>query len=114
MNAAYVVATLGVVGLLTFGLRALPFFAAQWLRKHAFVARLGRFLPLAIMVLLVLHTVMGAAQSHAKAELQGPWFELLSMAVVCLLQWRVRNPLLSILAGALLYMVLRNTPALQG
>ena len=105
MSPAYVVAALAGMALLTFGLRALPFFAAQWLRKHAFVARLGQFLPLAIMVLLVLHSVMGAAQTHA----HGPWFELLSIALVVALQWRVRNPLFSILAGAALYLVLRNS-----
>ena len=88
----------------TFVLRALPFVAAHWLKKHPIVHRLGQFLPLAIMTLLLVHSAAGAALEHPA----GPWPELLAVALVVLLQWRSRNALLSILAGTCVYVLLRN------
>src|SRR5690606_31188560 len=92
------------MGAVTFALRALPFLSAQWLRRFPVVQHLGRFLPLAIMTLLLVHSAGSAANEHAA----GPWPEALAIAVTCLLQWRSRNPLLSIVAGTALYVFLRN------
>jgi branched-subunit amino acid transport protein AzlD len=97
----YVIAAMAVV---TFALRALPFLAAPWLRKHPVVRHLGQFLPLAIMTLLLLHSLVGIAKEHDA----GPWPELLAAALVALLQWTSRNPLLSIVAGTTAYVALRN------
>jgi branched-subunit amino acid transport protein AzlD len=88
----------------TFSLRALPFLAARFLQKHRLVQQLGRFLPLAIMVLLLLHTLVGSARDNPA----GPWAELVSVACVLALQWWRRHALLSILAGTALYVLLRN------
>jgi len=88
----------------TFGLRAVPFLAARWLRHHPLVQRLGRFLPLAIMTLLLVHTLVGSARDNP----HGPWAELAAAALAMVLQWFKRQPLLSILAGTALYVVLRN------
>ena len=106
IDTGYVLGVIGAMALVTFALRALPFVAAQWLARHALVQRIGQFLPLAIMVLLLVHSVVGAAREHAS----GPWPELLAVAIVVVLQWRSRNPLLSILAGTLVYVLLRNAP----
>lgn len=103
-DSPYIITVLLAMALVTFALRALPFLAAQWLGRHPWVARLGRFLPLAIMTLLLLHAMHGASSEHAA----GPWPELAAVAVVVLLQLKSRNPLLSILAGTGLYVVLRN------
>jgi branched-subunit amino acid transport protein AzlD len=104
------VAAIAAMAVVTFALRGLPFVAARWLQRHPGVQRVGRFLPMAIMVMLVLHAGVGAARQHV----QGPWSELLAVAVVVGLQWRWRHPLLSILAGTGLYVLLRNLPfALQ-
>ena len=78
--------------------------AAQWLKKHPIVQRLGQFLPLAIMTLLLLHSGTSAAQEHAA----GPWPELLAVALVALLQWRTGNALLSIVVGTGVYVLMRN------
>ena len=91
----------------TFALRALPFVAGQWLQKHPIVHHLGQFLPLAIMTLLLLHQLVGSAREHAA----GPWPELFCAGLASALQWRSRNPLLSILAGTGLYVLLRNLGA---
>lgn len=107
IEPAYALGAIAVMALITFALRALPFVASRWLQSHAIVRRLGRFLPLAIMTLLLLHTLVGSAREHAA----GPWPELLCAGLAAGLQWRSRNPLLSILAGTGLYVLLRNLGA---
>ena len=104
MDTGYLLAVIFVMGAVTFALRALPFLSARVLGRFPVVQHLGRFLPLAIMVLLLVHSAKGAAGEHNA----GPWPELLAIAVTCLLQWRSRNPLLSIVAGTALYVLLRN------
>jgi branched-subunit amino acid transport protein AzlD len=104
IESTYVVMVIAAMGLVTFALRALPFLAAHWLKKHPIVQRLGEFLPLAIMTLLLLHSGTGAALEHAT----GPWPELLAIALVVLLQWRSRNALLSIVVGTTVYVLIRN------
>lgn len=101
---AYVLVVIATMGAVTFGLRAMPFLAGKWLQRHAIVLRLGRFLPLAIMVLLTVHTLVGNAQSDAL----GPWPELSAgLTVVGMQLWR-KQALLSIVLGVLVYMVMRN------
>lgn len=107
IKPTYALGAIAVMALITFALRALPFVASRWLQSHAIVRRLGRFLPLAIMTLLLLHTLVGSAREHAS----GPWPELLCAGLAAGLQWRSRNPLLSILAGTGLYVLLRNLGA---
>ncbi|MEN9904134.1 MAG: hypothetical protein RLZZ555_699 [Pseudomonadota bacterium] len=105
IETRYALGVIAVMALITFGLRALPFVASRWLQQHDIVRRLGRFLPLAIMVLLLLHAIVSASREHQNG---GPWYELLGAALAGLLQWRSRNPLLSIVAGTGLYVLLRN------
>ncbi len=100
----YAIAVIAMMALITFALRALPFVASRWLQSHAIVRRLGRFLPLAIMSLLLLHAIVAAAREHAS----GPWPELVGAGLAAWLQWRWRNPLLSILAGTAVYVATRH------
>ena len=104
IDSGYAVSVIGAMAPITFALRALPFIASRWLQRHDVVRRLGQFLPLAIMTLLLLHAIVGSAREHAG----GPWPELISAGLAALLQWRSRNPLLSIVAGTGLYVLLRN------
>ena len=106
IDPGYALAALLTMAVVTFGLRALPFLAAKFLQKHPLVQQLGRFLPLAIMSLLLLHTLVGSARDNPS----GPWAELAAVACVLALQWWRRHALLSILAGTALYVLLRNTP----
>lgn len=103
-DARYIVGVIVAMALVTWALRALPFVAAQWLRKNPIVERLGEFLPLSIMTLLVLHSAAGSAQQ----DRLGPWPELVAVAMVIALQWRSRNALLSIVLGTGAYVVMRN------
>jgi branched-subunit amino acid transport protein AzlD len=107
MERQHVLWAIVVMMAITWGLRALPFLAAQWLQRHPVVGRLGRFLPLAVMVLLVLHSARGSASEHRGM----PWPEALAVALVAGLQWRWRQPLPSILLGTALYVVLRQALA---
>lgn len=109
MSTGYVIAVIVAMGVVTFALRALPFVAARWLRSHPLAERLGRFLPLAIMTLLLIHSALGAARQHASFA----WPELLAVAIVVLLQWSRRNALLSILGGTALYVLLLAGAAAQ-
>jgi len=104
MEYGYFLAVIGVMGAVTFGLRALPFLSAHWLRRSPVIQHLGRFLPMAIMALLLVHSASGAAREHEA----GPWPELLAIALTCILQWRSRNALLSIVTGTAVYVLMRN------
>lgn len=104
IETGYVLGAIAAMGLVTFALRALPFVASRWLRRHLVVERLGQFLPLAIMTLLVVHSSAGAAREHEG----GPWPELIAVALVIVLQWRGRNALLSIGVGTTVYLLMRN------
>jgi len=106
IDTSYALGALAAMAGVTFGLRALPFLAARFLQQHPAVQQLGRFLPLAIMVLLLLHTLV----SNARDNPHGPWAELAAVACVLALQWYKRQPLLSILMGTALYVLLRNSP----
>lgn len=104
VDSTYALSAIAAMAVITFGLRALPFLAARWLEKSPRVRALGRFLPLAVMSLLLLHTAIGSAHNNP----QGPWAELAAVTVTMALQWVWRQPLLSILAGTALYVLLRN------
>jgi branched-subunit amino acid transport protein AzlD len=104
IDTSYALGALVTMAIITFGLRALPFLAAKFLQKHPLVQYLGCFLPLAIMTLLLVHTLAGNARQNPS----GPWAELAAVACVLGLQWWKRQPLLSILVGTALYVLLRN------
>ena len=108
IDSDYALKAIAAMGLVTFVLRALPFVAAQWIEHHPIVRRLGQFLPLAIMTLLLAHSTLGSARSH----IDGPWPELIAVALVIGLQWWRKNALLSILLGTGVYVLLRNVPLL--
>src|SRR3546814_11575390 len=102
METSYVLGVFAAMAIVTFALRAIPFLAAQWLRNNPLVRHLGRFLPLAIMTLLVLHSVVGLAGQHAAPT----WPELLAVALPVLAQWQTKNPLLSTPLGPIVYVFL--------
>lgn len=103
-DSTYVTLTIIAMGAVTFAIRALPFITGRWLQQHPQVQRLGRFLPLSIMVLLTLHSLLDIANSWAG----NLWPEVVALALVVGLQWRLRQALLSTGVGTLLYLWLRN------
>lgn len=105
MDNGYVLLVLLAMMGVTFALRALPFIASQWLKTQPFIARLKEFLPLCIMSLLVMHAGMDAARDHPQ-RLWATLSVLAAIALTIVLQWRVRQALLSILSGTLLFVLL--------
>lgn len=104
MNLNHALWTLLIMGAITFALRGLPFVAARWLQSHPLIERMGKFLPLAIMTLLLAHAVRGGSQSHSG----GPWPEIAAIALTMGLQWRFKHPLISLLAGTAMYVWMVN------
>ncbi len=100
----YLLTTFIVMMLISFGERALPFSCSQWLQKQKWAVELGRFLPLAIMFLLVIHSSTNATLAHGGLPLP----EFVAVLSTLILQWFVKNPLLSIFSGTLVYVLLFN------
>jgi len=93
------------MAVVTIFLRAVPFMGAAHIHKFPLLLKLGRFLPPAIMTLLLLHTARGSVAEHNL----GFWPELVSVLTAILLQWRFRQPLISIFAATGIYVVIRNS-----
>ena len=86
MNTDHVLLVLAAMAAVTFALRALPFVAAQWLQKHPVVQKLGDFLPLGIMTLLVLTNVVAVILESVPSidhhyQQAFAWFDLLNPLV---------------------------------
>lgn len=103
MNTTYAILTVLAMAVVTFLIRATPFLASGWLTRLRWVKALGEFLPLSIMVLLVLHSTFGEMQGYGGSGL----YEAIAIAVTVIMQWYVKNPLVSIFSGAGIYVVLR-------
>ena len=100
MDFGYLMLVFIAMAAVTFAERALPFAASKWLQKRD----LGDFLPLAIMVLLTVHAATDAAVARDAA----PTPEVVSIAFAFVLQWFLKNPLVSIFAGTALYVAWVN------
>lgn len=94
---------IAVAAIVTLFIRAIPFVAFGGKREvPAMVTYLGKVLPPAIMVILVIYCVKGIdlfTGTHGIPELS-------SIAVVALLHVWKKNTLLSISVGTVLYMIL--------
>ena len=96
---------IGIIGvgfLVNYMLRALPFllFAGRDRELPAWVDRLGKVISPIIIGCLIVYSYSGEAW-------QTPWPYLAGVVTVVLQVWR-RNPLMSIIAGTVVYMVLLN------
>ena len=94
---------IAVTALVTLVLRFLPFLVFGGKRETpAYISYLGRLLPYAVMAMLVVYCLRNI--SFAAAPFGVP--ELVSCAVVILLQVWKRSSILSILGGTVCYMLL--------
>lgn len=102
-NFLYLILVIVAMMAVTFGIRALPFiFGDKLLREQRWIRSLGDFLPLSIMVLLVLSGIFDTISRGTVGA------AVAAIAVVVALQWCFSRALLSIFAGALLYIALVN------
>jgi len=104
IDSVYAVKAVITMAVVTIFLRVVPFIGAGHLHRFPLLLSLGRFLPPAIMSLLLLHTLRGSMAEHTL----GLWPKLLAAATAL---WRIRQPLLSIFTATALalYVLLRNT-----
>ncbi|MDX1802002.1 MAG: AzlD domain-containing protein [Marinobacter sp.] len=104
-DTLYLVAFIALSAAATFLTRVTPFLFLSRHSEHPFVLHLGRYLPAAVMALLVVIFLLRSADWSA--PLFGTDALLPSALVIALHLWR-RNALLSILAGTLSYMVIQQ------
>lgn len=103
MNRQYEILLIAVVALVTMGLRFLPFFIFGGGKETPrFISYLGKYLPYAIMGMLVVYCLKGVSFINAPYGVP----ELLGVAAVAGLHLWKRNTLLSIAGGTILYMIL--------
>ncbi|MBS3803523.1 MAG: AzlD domain-containing protein [Oleiphilaceae bacterium] len=100
-ESLYLAAFIAVSAVATFLTRATPFLFLSRHSNHPFILHLGRYLPAAVMCLLVVIFLLRSAQWQA--PLFGADAVLPSALVILLQLWR-HNALLSIVAGTLTYM----------
>ena len=110
MNDAYVMKAILGMAAVTFVLRAIPFFtAAKWKDNHS-VQTMGKFLPPAIMLILVAYSFKGVQWT------MWPFgaVELVAVGAVIGFQVFFRNPFISIVAGTAIYVIARPLMAASG
>lgn len=100
--------TIVVSALATFATRALPFVALSRQADHPLILHLGRYLPPAVMLILVLYALRDfrpLLEGHINIGANGLPLLIASVTVTILHLWR-RNALLSIMGGTGLYMAM--------
>lgn len=100
MDLSYLFAFIVVMASATFVTRALPF----WLfkdKQHPVVIYIGRYLPPAVMTLLVMYCLKDVAWTGPEKGLP----ELVSLGVVITAHLLFKNALISIFSGTALYML---------
>lgn len=104
-NTLHTAAIIGVIALMTWITRGLPYLLFSRKAPPPIVTYLGEVLPPAIMVILVVYCLRHtgfALPPHGAPE-------LISVLVVAVLQAWKRNTLLSIFLGTVCYMLLIRT-----
>ena len=103
MTIGRLIAAIAVMAVVTFLTRALPFLLfGRGNRVPRVVIYLGRYLPPAVIAMLIVYCLKGVNFQAA-----GNWLPALiaGLAVAALHLWK-KNDMLSILGGTILYMVL--------
>lgn len=100
----YLILFIAVMAAATFVTRVAPFVLLRGKGEHPVLIFLGRYLPPAIMLLLLIYCFKDVVWF---VEGQG-YAEIVSLTVVAGVHLWLRNPLVSILAGTALYMAMRQ------
>lgn len=95
---------IALMGAITWGLRALPFFFKDWLNAHPLVDYIKSRFPLLMMLILVVY----ASEAYKAQHWMDIQTAVLCMGLTAALQFFFRNALLSLFAGVALYVVMVN------
>ena len=108
MNATisygYIALMILVMGLITWGLRALPFVFKDWLISHPFVDYIKNRFPLIMMIILVVY----ASEAYKAEHFSDVQNSVIGIVVTAVLQIVFKNYLLSLFGGIVIYMALIN------
>lgn len=104
-SLVYLLAFTAVATAATFATRVIPFVFLSRHSDHPLILHLGRYLPAAVMSLLVVIFLLRSG--HWSAPVFGADALIPSVVVVALHLWR-QNALLSIIAGTACYMVIQQ------
>ena len=105
MSAIYIIISIFLMCLVTFAVRALPFFCIELFTGHPFVEFLAERLPAAIMLILVLYSLSDIDVSRYPYG----FAEVASVACITIVHIVKRNTVLSIACGLVLYGILHCT-----
>ena len=100
----YIALMIVVMMLVTWGLRALPFFFKDSLNEHPFIAFIQNRFPLIMMLILVVY----ASDAYKAKQFSEIQFAVFGIALTAFLQVVFKNYLLSLFGGVALYMILVN------
>lgn len=101
-STIYLIATIAIVALVTWGLRAFPFLVFGNRELPQLVRYLGYVLPPAIMVILVCYCIRNIGAGEYLYGLA----EIISILFVILVHIKKKNMYVSIMAGTICYMML--------
>lgn len=102
MSNTYAIAVVAIASLVTIALRFLPFFVFNKKETPAYISYLGKYLPYAIMGMLVVYCLKNI--SFVQSPFGIP--EAAAVVLVAMLHIWKRNTLLSIVGGTVVYMIL--------
>ena len=108
MDNATLASMIAISALATFATRVLPFIALSRQAEHPLILHLGRYLPPAVMMILVIYALRDfrpLAEGQLNMAANGLPVLIASVTVASLHLWR-RNALLSIVGGTGLYMLM--------
>ena len=103
-NTSYLITFILTMGLATLVTRVAPFMLFNKQGEHPLLVFLGRYLPPAIMLLLLIYCVKDINWFVNKEGVN----EIVALSVVTIAHLLFRNALISILSGTGLYMVLKQ------
>lgn len=97
-----VVIVIGIMAVVTYLLRSIPFLVFQDKKTPVYIDFLGKYLPYAIMGMLVVYCLKGISIMSAPFGIP----EILAVFLVVMLHVWKRNTLFSIIGGTVCYMAL--------
>ncbi|MDO5050105.1 MAG: AzlD domain-containing protein [Actinomycetaceae bacterium] len=102
MNTTYVIIAMAIIAVVTYLLRAAPFFALSKVEDHPVVLQVGRAMPIGVMVILVMYTLLDVSFTATVGWI--PAFA--GMAVTFLVHLKWSSAMFSIVSGVATYAVL--------
>lgn len=104
-SVGYIIAAIAIAAIITVLLRALPFAALSKLRKSKFVKRIGRWMPVGIMLILAAVTIRGSIADRPELW----WATPIALAVTIAVHYLTRRKTVwSVGAGTACFVVLVN------